>query len=136
MKELKIHESGTFIVDSQKVDNRSCFWLSKHGVYRIEVDPKDQKWTDGKLFSQTVSADGFSNIFLNLFSWKKRYRGAKWFTLMGKIKGEKNSDFPIGALEPNYSPGDHGELICYANDAYGHYKNNSDSINVRITRIS
>lgn len=136
MHTLKPGEHRFFIVNSWHANNHSRVYLLKDGVYTISVEPQKQTWTDGRMpWKQTCDANGFSHPILDIFSRMKRYRDAKWFTLMGKIQGTRGSSFVIGTGVSGFKAKSGGELVCYANDARRFYKNNSGSLAVRVTRI-
>lgn len=137
MGTLQPGNSDTFVVKAKQKNNHSGINLIKAGKYSIKVDPPNQTWTDGKMpWKKIVDANGFSHWFLDLFSITKRYRGATWFKLMGRIANQRQSDFPIGVEYSEYRPSGDGELICYANDASFKYGNNSGELTVRISRES
>jgi len=132
---MKIGETKDAIVHSIEFWNHTNIELKKGNTYSISVDPKDQKWTDGKWIKEVCNAEGFSHRILDIFSFLKRYKSAKWFCLIGCIDKSPEDFFKIGIIKENYTPTKTGILNCFANDAKGHYKNNSGSISIKVKRI-
>lgn len=132
---MKIGETLETVISSKDFWNNTKIQLDQNCTYTIFADPKDQKWTDGKVFKQVCTAEGFSHPLLDLFSFLKRYRKAKWFCLIGCINEHPKTFFKIGVLNENYTPKKSGILYCFANDAKKFYKNNSGSITIKIKRI-
>jgi len=85
-------------------------------------------------------ADGFNSSevgrhYLWLFEWLRRAPSHKWFALIGSIGRSKKPYFKIGTkhtLRLRHT----GELVCFANDVPGFYRNNSGSIGLEVTRIA
>lgn len=123
-------------IDSEELWNPTGIWLEVGSTYDLQVIPDTQTWTDGKLFSKTCKADGFSNFVLDWFSYLKRSPKNKWFTLMGVIEKDEATCFAIGLECINYKPATSGELNCFANDAWKHYGNNKGKLNLTVTRRS
>lgn len=128
---LKPGESTQAVVEACVKRNKPGIKLLKGASYDIVVDPKEQTWVDGR---NKVTAKGYSKLYLKPFSPFKRYRKAKWFALIGAVKGEKSYDFYIGESRPNFVPEVDGELVLFANDALVMYWNNNGEISVTITR--
>ncbi len=137
LKKLNVGESDQFTVKARNRNNESNIELIKGAKYSIQVDPKGQTWVDGNgIIRNEVTAKGYSKAYLRPFAFLKRYKGANWFALIGAIKDVKSSRFYIGEERPTYTAKANGELICYANDAWARYGNNSGELEVRITRLS
>lgn len=97
------------------------------------------EWYDfyGKI---PCNANGFSSSevgrqYLWLVEWLRRSPRQKWFALIGSINRSKQTYFKIGTKHTFKSPYT-GELVCFANDVPGFYKNNSGDINLQITRTA
>ena len=134
MKKLGIGDSETFRVNSKEFWNESAIYLEQGAKYDLVVTPPEQKWSDGKLFPQVCDAGGFSNLLLAPFGFLKRHRPSKWFCLIGCINKHEESFFEIGTGR-TYRPKQSGELVCFANDAKNHYRNNRGGMVLKVTRI-
>lgn len=135
MKKLGIGDSETFLVNSREFWNESGIYVEKSARYDLRVAPSGQTWSDGKLFPQVCTAEGFSNWLLAPFVFLKRHRPSKWFCLIGCINKQQESFFEIGETK-TYLATESGELLCFANDAPNHYKNNNGSLVLKITRLN
>ncbi len=133
---MQVNEEKHAVIHSCVYWNNTEILFEKGCRYTIYADPPEQTWVDGKIFSQTCKANGFSNVFLNVFSYLKRFRNAKWFCMIGSIDTDENTLFKIGLKIDNYSAPKSGILQCFANDAKKHYGNNSGNINLIVKRIS
>jgi hypothetical protein len=90
------------------------------------------EWKDGKM--KSCDANGYSDFFLDLLSWTKRNRHAKWFQLIGVVN--KNTKNPLCTIcfsdKGTFTAHASGRLWAYANDAWIAYGNNSGSIKLTI----
>jgi hypothetical protein len=116
------------IINSKSKWNDTGIDLIKGDIYQYETQGH---WTDWYI---KCDADGFSNFFLDIFSWTKREPSANWFQLIGVV--DKNSVHTI-LLGKNgsFSAPASGRLWAYANDAKFAYVNNSGSIELVIQRL-
>ena len=135
MRKLGIGDSETFRVNANDFWNESGIYIEHGARYELFVTPTEQTWSDGRLFPQVCTAEGFSNWFLAPFVFLKRHRPSKWFCLIGCINKQKGSFFEIGEGKTYLARGS-GELVCFANDAPNHYKNNNGSLVLKITRLN
>ena len=136
--ELELSIPVKFTVPAKDPAYKTGIRLKKGAVYRLEVLPHQQTWTDDTL--KPFTADG--RVLPIYFLMKPFFRMpfVKWFALLGSIDDERSTYFKIGTLNPDYRPGKDGELVCFANDAwirnYHYYENNDGSLEVTITRIA
>ena len=136
MKSLESGESISKNIIAKEFWNHTGIKLEAGNTYSFEIIPKEQVWSDGKLAPQVTDADGFENPLINVFNSLKRMRGEKWFALIGCIDEKESTFFKIGNSCPEYKPSETGELVCFANDADEHYKNNRGVMMLTIKRIS
>jgi len=114
-------------------------------IYDFQVYP-NQKWSDFYFIKTT--ARGFNYFFKN----RLRVKGAKYLNLCAtinckenyynmlrgkekKIKDDIENTFIIGLKKEKYEVNKEGYLSLFANDHLGYYRNNRNSIKVKITRI-
>jgi hypothetical protein len=110
--------------------NWTGIFLQAGIAYTFEADGQ---WQDA---GRVSGPDGtLGNIFQRLYGYLKRYRGAKWFCLVGAIADGRGAAvgadgrvqplvmFPIGR-GTTYTPQQSGYLYCFANDAHDFYWNN------------
>jgi hypothetical protein len=69
-----------------------------------------------------------------LFAWAKRDRRAPWFALMGSLGHDSKTRFII-ADGIEYSPPRTGDLVCWANDIWFMYWNNSGEVVLTVRRL-
>ncbi len=133
--ELKLNKPQVIIVPAKAEWFKTEFMLKKDHVYKFEVLPNDQIWTDGRWLGD-FTADGKASIIMGIFYPFARMPFKKWFSLLGCIDKKRSSYFKIGTRLENYGPEKDGELICFANDVLGFYEhNNKGEMKLTITRI-
>lgn len=90
------------------------------------------QWKDGCM--NPCHAEGYSNFWLDLLSWTKRSKFAKWFQLIGVV--DKNTKTLLYTIyfsnEGTFTAHASGRLWAFANDADIAYCNNSGSIELNI----
>jgi len=64
----------------------------------------------------------------------RRVPNARWFALVGAVRGAEESPFVIGAETCAVMPST-GRLVCFANDIPGFYWNNCGAISLSIERL-
>ena len=131
---MKINESASAIIDSNNFWNDTGIELKEECTYTLYADPPDQIWVDGAKWPQRCTAEGYNHVVLDMLSFLKRFRRAKWFCLIGAIDKDESTQFKIGIKLENYRPEKSGTLCCFANDARKHYFNNTGSMNIKIRR--
>lgn len=140
MTELAIGESTTTTVPAVDPRFRTGIHLRKNAEYKFEAEPPEQTWRDGESLDP-FTADGRMIILLALPQLFLRMPTVKWFALLGSIDEKRSTFFKIGTLRESYHPPQDGELVCFANDAWGckdywYTHNNSGQITIRVTRIA
>jgi hypothetical protein len=65
----------------------------------------------------------------------RRVPNARWFVLIGAVRGAERSPFVIGRETETVIPAE-GTLKCFANDVPGFYWNNCGVICLSIERLS
>lgn len=122
---LSIHQQTTVTIFAKQRWNDTGVEVENGETYLLEAAGK---WRDLVI---TTDADGYSNWYMWLFNRFKRFKQAKWFTLIGCIN--KSGDFIIGkTTKKNFK--ESGKLYCYANDGWCFYSNNFGSLELTITR--
>ena len=122
-------------IESSEKWNDTGIDLVEGQEYEYEAIGEWQDW-----FMKPCSADGYSNLFLDLLSWTKRSRRAKWFQLIGVV--DKKNEDPLcticfcndGRNHGTFTAQASGRLWAFANDACIAYGNNSGSIELNIPR--
>ena len=94
------------------------------------------EWLD---WHNSSTANGYDRSYMNWAKASLRCRapGATWFTLIGSIDRDINSQFVIGdgsLLKDGWVAPKSGRLSCFANDAQLFYWNNSGSLTLEIWR--
>lgn len=75
------------------------------------------------------------NTAQRLTTWARRHHTADWFALVGSISKRRNTYFTIGC-GGEYQPTRDGRLLCFANDIWLFYFNNSGCVQLAVTRIA
>ena len=140
MTELAIGESTTTTVPAADAHFKTGIQLRKTATYKFEAEPRDQTWKDGDRL-KAFTADGRMLPWMALPQLFLRMPTVKWFALIGSIDEKRSTFFKIGTLLEPYSPPQDGELVCFANDAWGfndfwYTHNNSGQITIRVTRTA
>ena len=101
-------------------------------TYRLTASGE---WTD---LNKSCGPDGYASCeypdrvaagLLRLVEWTRRVRHANWFALIGAVDSDRRNKFVIGRHALIAARRD-GELLCFANDAWFAYGNNSGSIDL------
>ncbi len=81
-------------------------------------------WTNGFV---SCGPDGYRNFLADALEIEPVAAGNPWFRLMGRIEGEPDSTFPIGAgCTETFAAA--GDLVVFANDSANGYSNNKGSV--------
>src|SRR5215217_4621502 len=84
--------------------------------YRLRISGE---WSDA---GHRCGAEGWSGTALtNAFTVLRRARSLPWFALVGSV--DKKRPY-VHLLGESFTALTTGELYCFANDAYGFYRNN------------
>lgn len=134
LQELQVNQSLPFTVFAKKRNNFTTILLRAGQTYDFKVIPPEQTWIDANL--DPFTAQGRSIPLDKVAQGLLRMPEATWFSLIGSLGKKKEHHFEIGLEKLNFSPDVDNELICFANDVSGFYKNNKGSINLTITRRS
>lgn len=134
MTEPELHKPHPVKVPADAPWYHTGISLRKEHVYRFEVSPPEQTWIDASM--KPFTADGRIVFWAIGACPFLRMPSVKWFALLGCIDKKRDTYFKIGIKKESYSPETDGELVCFANDALGHYENNKGEMNFTITRIS
>ena len=97
-------------------------------TYHYEADGR---WTD---WSRECNADGYCDTRLDLLSFLKRCRSAKWFQLVAAVDRKASQTIVLGRSGQFIAPAS-GHLWAYANDAAFAYWNNKGTVALTITPI-
>jgi hypothetical protein len=89
------------------------------------------EWRD---FTSKTDAEGYTNLYMQLFDSVKRSKEHKWFALIGSLNQSQDEYFLIGKKN-KLSFNTSGSLYCFANDVNGFYWNNFGFVTLQITRI-
>jgi hypothetical protein len=101
-------------------------------TYRLTASGE---WTD---LAKSCGPDGyvsreypnkFAGFLLRLVEWTRRVRHANWFALIGAVDSDRRNKFVIGR-EARITARSDGELLCFANDFWLAYGNNSGSVDL------
>jgi hypothetical protein len=108
--------------------------LAKGASYRIEVPP-GQHWTDWYI---DYGPEGGTSSVQRLTARWLRFRGdatgkAEYLTLIGTIGESLEHAFVIGNGPRAFTAPVSGELVCFANDLWVAYRNNSGSMTISVT---
>ena len=124
-------------VDSRKRWVRTGVQLRAGCTYRLTADGV---WTD---LAMTCGPEGYASrdyphklasLFLRLMEWTRRVRQAHWFALVGVVDSDRRRKFVIGRAA-SVTPRRDGELLCFANDFWLAYVNNSGSVDLKVERV-
>lgn len=91
------------------------------------------KWKD--LFTE-CDAGGYKSCWpwMVMMEKKRRIPDARWFELIGAIDNDVSTYFRIG-LNCEFTPDRTGRLVCFANDLWSMYWNNSGGVWLNIERM-
>ena|SRR5271166_1611814 len=129
--ELAIGESATKVIIARNIWNDTGIYLVAGQEYRFT---SVGQWIDWYIPSD---ADGFPspNAFFWPFEPLRRMPHEQWFTLIGAIDRNPETQFRIGKERTVIVPAT-GMLTCFANDVGYAYWNNIGSLDITITRTS
>jgi hypothetical protein len=113
-------------IDSRAKWNRTKIQVTKGTKYRLVATGR---WHDA---SHACGPDGYDDPKLALFAAFRRFRAARWFTLIGSV--DRKHEFAIGNGVEWTAP-ESGELCCYANDVSTMYWNNKGSVTLTVTAV-
>jgi hypothetical protein len=133
-KKLAVNTTCTTIINAAESENIIGLTIDAGEEYMItvpKIQSRMQTWHDA---SQNIKLPcGVKGSFgMNLFFLLKKVRESLWFSLIAEIKGE-NKPYDL-CLDKNITATKKGELILYANDAIGFYRNNSGEVLVEVYR--
>lgn len=123
---LEIDHSITISICSRKYWNETDIQIFNGDEYKFETTGF---WKD---LLKKCDADGYTNLYMNLYNKWKRSGNNNWFALIGSIN--QTDDFLIGTNTQKAFDKD-GKLFCYANDVTGFYWNNFGQVSLKITRL-
>jgi hypothetical protein len=130
---LEIGETKTFPIRARPYWNDTGISVHIGERYRLRADGS---WTD---FFITSGPDGYKTPWWNLGQRLavplRRVPNARWFTLIGAVRGAERRPFVIGR-ETETVISAAGTLKCFANDVPGFYWNNCGAIRLSIERLS
>ena len=87
-------------------------------------------WTNGFIH---CGPDGYRNFLADALQFTPRAGGEPWFRLMGEIKGDPRTAFPIGAgCTRTFDRA--GTLVAFANDSLSGYANNKGAVTLKLSR--
>ena len=87
-------------------------------------------WTNGVIH---CGPDGYRNFLADALQFTPRAAGEPWFRLMGEIKGDPRTAFPIGAgCTLTFDRA--GTLVAFANDSLNGYANNKGAVTLKLSR--
>ncbi len=86
------------------------------------------QWSNGFI---RCGPEGYRNFLAEVFQVAPRAPGRPWFSLMGEIRGQPGSAFPIGT-GCTHKFKSSGTLVVFANDTPNGYSNNKGSITLRL----
>ncbi|QFY42616.1 DUF2235 domain-containing protein [Candidatus Methylospira mobilis] len=138
-RELDINETVQVSICAAQYWNHSGVLVKPGQSFHFEASGT---WCDSDYQSPP---DGYENYpgkhWMSWFKWSRRCRTANWFVLIGAV-GKTCSNGKMHVLgagkyaEAPFTPQREGELLCFANDTFGFYRNNSGAVTLKITRIS
>ncbi|MGK6351570.1 hypothetical protein [Parapedobacter sp. DT-150] len=123
---LSVNQSMLIRVDAKQPWNPTGLVVITEETYEFV---SKGRW---KEFVIKTDAAGHSSFFKRPFNRYKRYRQAKWLSLIGSI--DKTHDFEIGKSKVITMPFT-GVLYLFANDIPNWYFNNSGKISLLIKRL-
>jgi hypothetical protein len=129
-KKLGIGAACSTAVKAIEPENMTGLQVSAVEEYTVSV-PGTQTWHDAS-HSNTPPCGEPGSFLMNIASVLKKSKKSLWFSLIAEIKG--GSKIYDLCLNKNFVAAEDGELVLYANDARGFYKNNSGEILVEIYR--
>jgi hypothetical protein len=128
---MQVGESHSVSVAAHTRWNDTGIELSKGQTYHLKADGE---WYDWKYNSKSCGYES-RKIWLRLTEWLRRYRSANWFALIGAVGMHRESYFVIGS-GCEYQAERDGRLLCFANDLWLFYFNNSGCIELTVTRTA
>jgi hypothetical protein len=129
-KKLVVGSSCSTTVEAKEPENMTGLMMSPGEEYTVTV-PGIQIWHDASRPSTPPCGESGSP-FMNIAAILKKSKKSLWFSLIAEVEAE-NKPYDL-CLNKNLMATENGELILYANDAKGFYKNNSGKIMVEIYR--
>ncbi len=125
---LKVNETIEVKIYAKYKWNSTQIEISKGEEYEFNTIGS---WKD---LTITTDADGYTNLYMQLFNRVKRAKQYKWFSLIGSLNQIKDKYFLIGKNN-KIAFISSGNLYCFANDVNGFYWNNFGHITLQVTRI-
>jgi hypothetical protein len=133
MKEPPLPEARTAkaCVRAQPHWNHTRIWLEHDGRYKITAEGT---WWDAGYRHGPGGGDSPTPT-LKRFERFRRRKDARWFELICAVDSHKDRTYRIGCNREIQVPADtDGELICFANDVWLFYSNNTGEITLTVTR--
>jgi hypothetical protein len=124
MNRLQPGESRMARIDAGTRNNRTGIELEAGVTYDCVATGS---WKDASIVHD---ANGKDVPKLRWWIVLRRVRNADWFRLIGVVDGENHLLGTHATITPSKS----GELVCYANDVWFMYWNNTGSIELTVTR--
>jgi len=120
----------TMKIDAAKYWNHTGMLLESGASYDLIATGT---WIDA---GRSCGPDGYpkGNLFQDLFKCVRRSPAVQWFTLMGSVGCNRDTNFAIGSHLTYVAPRT-GELVCFANDVPGFYWNNGGFVTLEVRRI-
>ena len=130
---LEIGETTTVPIRARAYWNDTGIAVRIGEHYRLRAEGS---WRD---FLITSGPDGYETPWYSLgqrlASPLRRVPNARWFALIGAVRGAERRPFVIGRETETVIPAA-GTLKCFANDVPGFYWNNCGAIYLSIERLS
>jgi hypothetical protein len=133
MSTLAIGETTTVAIRAREYWNDTGISVRSGEHYRLRAEGS---WRD---FLITSGPDGYAtpwySLAQRLAAPLRRVPNARWFALIGAVRGAEGSPFVIGRETETVISAD-GTLACFANDVPGFYWNNYGAIRLSLKRLS
>ena len=110
--------------------NRTGIRLQRDRKYLITAQGT---WWD-KQYRHGPAGGESPNGTLKMFERFRRVPDANWFELICALDSQKSKTYRVGCRRELVAPVD-GELICYANDVWLFYCNNSGTIEMTVKQL-
>jgi hypothetical protein len=126
---LNIGESAQTTIEAKKKWNYTDIELVRGHEYQFTATGQ---WIDSWI---ECDANGFAspNPVFRATEGLRRSPRSRWFTLIGALNKDKDTQFEIGTKRTLIAPAS-GTLTCFANDLPLFYWNNRDSVQLSVTR--
>ena len=138
MINLAIGESTTDFppVRACKRWNSSGLLLREGATYEIQVFDVEN-WRDWCIKADPERGHREEQLLfkLPLVNRLRRFQGAPWYALVGSIGKDRSTFFRI-LPGRHCTPDRDGQLLTFANDAYGFYWNNRGTLRLAVTRLA